>query len=63
MGCSEFYFVIMASSQATSEEVMVLTLKQKHSHRLFMLVDEVEKAIYAFNIHSLVALEIRYWFV
>lgn len=54
-----------AESQTAAEDIVVEALKAKLSNSLSIPKEDVdaEKAIYAFGIDSLVALEVRYWFM
>ena len=54
-----------AESQATAEEIVVEALRLKLSNSLLVPKEDIdpEKALFAFGIDSLVALEVRYWFM
>ena len=54
-----------AKSQTAAEDIVVDALKAKLSNSLSIPKEDVdaEKAIYTFGIDSLVALEVRYWFM
>lgn len=54
-----------AASQSAAEAVVVRSLREKLAAGLSIPVADidVEKAIYSFGIDSLVALELRYWFI
>lgn len=59
------HLLTSAESQAAAEDIVVEALKSKLSNSLSVPKEDIdaEKAIYSFGIDSLVALEVRYWFM